>query len=133
MPPVLKGSKKHKQGTDAITLIFVVVALTFSRTHRDRGTNLFDLLFAGFIHAHKWHFGIMGEFVDFKYIFHCGNKFSVGFGRDAPFPLLPRFYFVFLTHARQLCRNTAPYALAYIKGQCHCNDVLAPPDVSLTR
>ena len=95
MPPALEGSKKHKQGTDAITLILVVAALTFSRTHRDRGTNLFDLLFAGFIHAHKWHFGIMGEFVDFKYIFQCGNKFSVGFGRDAPFPLLPRFYFVF--------------------------------------
>ena len=79
--------------------------------------NLFDLLFAGFIHAHEWHFGIMGEHgcvyserltlnEILQGLLFRGGETSMIFDRHKEIKSL-------------LYLSTASYALAYIKGPCH--------------
>src|SRR5918993_1592039 len=101
-PPSLRLTH-HKQVAHSSSLIFVIEALDFSGTGRDRMPSLSNQLFARLIKADRGTLLIIIFSVQIENIFHAGDKLGVYFAY-APLLFQPRLEFVFLSTWRTVSR-----------------------------
>src|SRR5699024_8692487 len=76
--------------------ILIIDAFGSSRLCRQASTRFLNQLLGGLIHTNNGKVLAIGSFVNIKYAFHMGNKFTALFGRNDPPFYLPRLKFVFL-------------------------------------
>src|SRR5215831_16861477 len=91
---------EHEDGSSAVALIFIVIALGWAVLRWQRLSGLLDQLHGLFIHAHQGDLGIIRHMIEFQDIFHMRHKRPTLRGRNDPHLPQMRLQRVFLRACR---------------------------------
>ena len=126
--PPCQGLIGHKNITEAMTLILIIVSNRPTRCTGNRGLHLAYQLTRRFIHANHRKPAVVRPPVDIQHHFHMRYERGVFCRRDDPASLFPRLEFVFFNTRRTVSYDTlSTYCNSTSLSANNRNDHLACP------